>query len=434
MSAPQLGGLAGPILETDYVNTQRRPLDRRSDWPKRLVGGKTLTDPGAKPYSWWSILDPDSQYDLPLTGLSGTVIDPELSNSDLPFLHPFGNDFEFKVAPDERYFDLVAPTEPDPGYSFARLEANTTFDLDVPGVIGMEIDSRLVPYKFRRAVKEGDRVALWGRWIVDAGHDDFHTEIHPPLLMATAHRTRSQQEAGARGVKGDATMVQIITRPYLVDQDFGDGGVVEHFVKEVAKVEALLSRQVEANPRLLDMPFKGLHVFSFKVRPPAPRVDRGDRLIVEFSLTRRSDSVAIEVLKGNDNESVRVVIVLNEAGYDPPPKPRATSYSITLDELVDKYDPENADLWRLGIFAGILAGPFRGLILNQGVKTRRFAPPPDPVIQRTTRVPLANLRPVNIPLDTSQAFPLSGTVKLEWERSGGVGSIPQVPAPVLGDT
>jgi hypothetical protein len=420
MSAPQFPPPAGPILETDYVNTRRSPLDRRRDWPKRLVGGKAVYEPGAKQYAWASVYDPDDgQYDLPLTGLSGTVIDPHPSNSDLWFLHPFGFDFEFFVAPDERYFDLVAPIETEDAYTNATRQANTAFGLNVPGVIGMECERGLVPTQFRNAVKEGHRVALWGRWIVDAGHPDFHTEIHPPLLMATAQQTRSKQQAGARGGKGDATLVQIITRPYLVDQNFGDGGLFEHFVKEAAKVLALLSTRVEANPRLLPMPFRGLNIFSFKVRPPTPRRDRRDRLFVEFSLARRDDSVAIQVLKGNDNESVRVVVVLNEAGYVPPPQPTASSYSIGLDD-VDDYDPEVGKWFRRVVFAELIASPLQGIILSRGIKTRRFAPPPAPTIQRTTRVPLTDLRPVNIPVDTSQVWPLSGTVKLEWERGGPI--------------
>src|SRR4051812_43250770 len=276
---------AGPILETDYINPPRRPADHRPTWPSNLVGGKTFLTLGAHKYDWVSIIDPESEYEQPAVGLSGTVIGPEVSGSDNPFLHPFLNDYEFHVAPDPRYFDLLAPRMTDRSYVNATAVANTKFGLKVPGVIGMEWDGRLVPAQFK--AEEGDRVALFGRWIVDTGHDDFHTEIHPPLLMATGRRARSQQQVETRSkAEDDATTVSVITRPYLVSQEFGDGGLFEHLIKEIAKVLSPiipLSLQVEAHPRLLEMPFTGLNIVTFKMRPPTPRADPRDSLVVEFS-------------------------------------------------------------------------------------------------------------------------------------------------------
>jgi hypothetical protein len=237
-----------PILETDYVNT---PLpNRRGNWTSRAAGGHTFMTAQGPKYGWQNLHDPNNEFDLPLTGLSGTIVqEPHVSTSDMPFLHPFGNDFEFHVAPDPQYADLVAPTMTDPDYVASTQAANAQFGLKVKGVVGMEIDSGLVPAQYRPQL--GDRTCLWGRWIVDAGHDDFHTEIHPPLLMVGARAVRSsQQPAGAR--THDATVVRIISRPYLVSQDFGDGGLLEHLVKEVAKVVGIagipLSLGVEAHP------------------------------------------------------------------------------------------------------------------------------------------------------------------------------------------
>jgi hypothetical protein len=281
--------------------------------------------------------------------------------------------------------------------------------------LGWKCDSKLVPPQFR--AKEGDRVALWGRWIVDSGHDDFHTEIHPPLLMATARPTRIQQQAKARGGARDATSVQIITRPYLVSQEFGDGGLFEHLIKELASVSTFppLSFQVEAHPRLLDMPFTRLNIMTFKVRPPTPRAHLGDKLMVEFSFTRRDDSVAIQILKGNDDESVRIVVVLNAAGYVPPPKPGTRTYTVTLDEL-EKMDKTAGSIYRSVIFLDILASPLAPIILKRGIKSTKYVGPNAPVAAPGKRVALANLRPVHTPVDDSQPFPLFGTVKLEWQR------------------
>jgi hypothetical protein len=68
------------------------------------------------------------------------------------------------------------------------------FDTRLPGTLGMEIDHDLIPESY--LPRDGDRVAVFGRWIVDCGHGDndqgvsgFHTEIHPPLLVASGRQT-----------------------------------------------------------------------------------------------------------------------------------------------------------------------------------------------------------------------------------------------------
>src|SRR5438105_9591446 len=76
------------------------------------------------------------------------------------------------------------------------------------GFIEMEIDRGLLPEAYRP--REGDRMAVWGRWIVDCGHSIFSTEIHPPLVLASA-----------RAVSADTTSVRLVGRAFLVSQDYG---------------------------------------------------------------------------------------------------------------------------------------------------------------------------------------------------------------------
>jgi hypothetical protein len=414
----------GPILETDYVNTPRSPRDRRADWPKWLVGGKTFLSPGANRYAYVSVHDPDSEYDSPLTGLSGTAIKPETSPSDNPFLHPFGNDFEFYLAPDPPYYELAAPrtSKTWQDYIDATAVANTKYGLNVPAVLGVEWDGGLVPTQFR--AKEGDRVALWGRWIVDVGHDDFHTEIHPPVIMATARPARSTQQGGGTG-SGDATIVSILTRPYLVSQEFASGGLFEHLATEAGKVLGFASTQIQAHPHLLSVPFQGLNIVTFKVRPPTTRQDFKDVLMAEFSMTRRDDSVAIQLLRGSDGESVRVILVLNEAGYVPPPVPDAVTHTVTLEEL-DKDSSTAGNAYRGAIFAAVLLAPHAAAVLKRGIKSTKFVKPKAPTLGPTTRVKVDDLRPVKTKIDVNQPFPLFGTLKVEWQRAAGVVS-PQPP-------
>lgn len=74
MSFPLPVGPSGPVLDTDYENQDWRPLDNRPDWPKMLVGGKIFLHQGAHKYECVSVHDPDSEYDLPLTGLVASVV------------------------------------------------------------------------------------------------------------------------------------------------------------------------------------------------------------------------------------------------------------------------------------------------------------------------------------------------------------------------
>lgn len=84
---------------------------------------------------------------------------------------------------------LLAPgnlDKTDGDWQSANSEAKD-LGISAPGFIELEIDRGLLPSLYRP--RKGDRVAICGRWIVDCGHDIFSTEIHPPLVLATARAT-----------------------------------------------------------------------------------------------------------------------------------------------------------------------------------------------------------------------------------------------------
>jgi hypothetical protein len=402
-------GPIGPILSTDFVNPS---IGTEGNWTSRIAHGHTYLTGG---HAWINALDPGNQFDQPMIGLSGTVVsEPEISNADLPFLHPFGFDYEFLVAPDAQYDELVGPNMTE-SYKTAT-EAARAQGLDVSGVVGMEIEKGLVPKPYRAS--RGDRVCLFGRLIVDAGHDDFHTEIHPPLVMVCARPARSGQQLSSRARGLDATTASIIARPFLVDQDFDDGAVVKHLAKEFAKVNAPIpsSFQMEAKPRLMPTPFLGVNVMTFKLRPPTPRVDSADRLIVTSSLTRRDDSVAVQLLPGSDRDSIRIIIVLNEAGYVPPPEPRRISSTWGFKKLFDM-DPIDG----VALLAAVVSPTFNpigpALIGLGGVETHEYAALAAPKLPSPRVSTFDELRPVHVLVDATQPFPLAGMITVEWERA-----------------
>jgi len=109
----------------------------------------------------------------------------------------------------------------------------------------METDHDLFPDAYQP--HDGDRAAVFGRWIVDCGHGDetknntlipgFHTEIHPPLLVATGRHTG--HGAFSANCSGEQTCSSLIGRPYLISQYFGDGYFLKHLAHEAEKLGCL---------------------------------------------------------------------------------------------------------------------------------------------------------------------------------------------------
>jgi hypothetical protein len=407
----------GPILTAVPFNNSPRP-GGDGNWTKRLVGGDLFLRGPEPRHGWVSVYDPNSEFDQPLTEVSGIALDPRPSNSDLPFVHPFGNDFEFELAPDAPYFDLVAETM-EGSYSTATERARTEFNMDVPGVIGVETDLGLVPGQYKP--EDGDRVCVWGRLIVDAGHSDFHTEIHPYLVMASARPTPSaQQDPSAR--TPDATIVRITSRPFLVSQEFPHGSLFNHFLVQLGEAVLNPFSHIDAHPRLMPKPFAGLQTLIFDIRPPTPRRRRSDRLILESTITRRNKSVALAVTEHPDGgDAVRAMIMLNETGYDPPSEPARHDFTVKRADL-EQLDPTAAAAMDASIFALAIAGqPQVAAVIAKGFPTHRYDHPRAASAGHAssrTRQPVSDLPGVPTNMDNGQPFPLFGTLKLEWEREG----------------
>src|SRR5215472_7954762 len=82
-------------------------------WSGNVVQGKTFDGTSAHKFEWVSVLNPGTEQDDQV-GLTGTAVKPDDSQFDIPFTHPFGNDFEFTIAPDPAYDGLLATANKDP--------------------------------------------------------------------------------------------------------------------------------------------------------------------------------------------------------------------------------------------------------------------------------------------------------------------------------
>jgi hypothetical protein len=134
--------------------------------------------------------------------ITGVASQAQIFTADLPFTHPFGNDLTFNVKLDKPY----APIGQVAGIP------DTSGDIPPVGSIHTEIEQGLIPHSspdtflpgFMPA--NGDTIAAYGRWIIDCGHGDFHTEIHPPALLSFAHQ------------QGSATVAHAFFDPYRVPE------------------------------------------------------------------------------------------------------------------------------------------------------------------------------------------------------------------------
>jgi hypothetical protein len=297
---------------------------------------------------------------------------------------------------------------------------------DVKGVLGVETDQGLLPdfsSPFGYGPQAtGDSVAVWGRWIVDAGHPDFHTEIHPPLMVASAHPLPLLGET-------DST---VVGRPYLVDQlgyqtDDGvihDGGVFDHLGNEVRKVLGNgnflgipSSTTLEAHPDLLPTFAPGdtqVKLMDYVVQAPIPSPGPGFRLIANMSFTVRTGiTVSVTPLPGQNAVEVHVTMDPTQYKQAPPPANKTTYYD---DQLVGgAVDGVVAGLGDILLSPG--ANPLIGLAADinlrqavvRGVSTDSYtlSPPTPPLFQVAVDALQGNANAyATVNNDDSQPFPI----------------------------
>jgi hypothetical protein len=457
------------ILEIQNVNPPPPAADpTRGDLWWSTKGGQSF--PQDRDLEWDQILAPGEEYDESLVGVTGWVLNPHITNIDLPMTHPFldlafnfdgsikqvNGDWEFKMMPDEQYITLVTVAngrldEPD-GTIVDPLIDHAINDLKLPwpaglnGLLGVEIESKLVPPGFQNRVKEGDRVALFGRWIIDQGHpnknlDAYRAEIHPPLLMASG--SIQQDAAGA-----EFTRVVFTSRPYLPGQRYttdqnsayddsaGDDGAFKgHLFNELGKVLLPpLSFKVSFHNKIKSHPFLGTHLLHFIVRPPplSGHVIGGVRppmdLAVSFNFTVRK-GVAVEVTSLASGQ-VDVLIAMNSLEYNPPPLPPRQDQNWTRGDL-NLVGPKTGVL-NMGagdlIFnvAELLLGALNPeviLVLDSGVICDLYDGPAGVTVLETldTRGAVLNATAFPIPAgqgitqnDSASAFPVAGWLEAKW--------------------
>ena len=300
-------------------------------------------------------------------------------------------------------------------------------------------------------MSHGDRLAIFGRWILDQGHgipkdDDpnshYRTEIHPPLLMATGS---VQQDAAG----GQFTRVLFMSRPFLPAQKYtvdpkdayndnaeDDGPLASHLKNEIAKVIGVpfvgipLSWMVEAHPKIKSFPFRGAHLLRVVIRPPVLPDSEAlvpCQLALSFHFTIRG-GCAVQVIS-TAKDSVDVLIALNEVGYTPFSLPERTERTYSRDQLDSLSRGAGGAIFDVEALASgialLLGGPGDAakvaLILERGIKTSEYARVPEiDILDRGNAA--ANVFADQIPagvgvtVNDNQPYPVYGWLEAKWIR------------------
>lgn len=174
------------------LRVQERPVlppsALQSSWESRLnltdeerdcrcQGGGGLVDPQWVTVSNWTGASDYKRVEGYVSRSWPSVVDAPF-NHDLVWSYPptgnfyVDNDINLQVSPDPRDYNLLS-TKPE-------------FE-SYPRVLGCETGLNSIPERLRPL--EGDRVSLFGFWILDCGHEPYYTEIHPIVGWAV-HRNR----------------------------------------------------------------------------------------------------------------------------------------------------------------------------------------------------------------------------------------------------
>lgn len=389
---------------------------------------------GGAPNEWQEISDQT-------VGVAGVAIDPHTSNADVPFTHPFGLlDFEFYIAPDNHpnFAKLLAPNNrgqiADKEYSVAMdhaialLQDPNDYQLPtIPGILGVEMDRGLIPevsigdrkYRLQLSAVEadrvhemrvrpahGDRVVVFGTWIEDCGHDDFRSEIHPPLLIASAHSPLKSD--GTPDL--EETRTAVVSRPYLVTQRFIDAGgrrvgLFDHLMAELGLQIIAPWHHIEAAAEIADAPWTGNQDLRYRVAPAAPRVSPQDRLEVRYHFAIRSGVDVIVDISGGDEAVVRVT--MDARKYVAPPLPPKYDWTITQKYLTDMSANAGEQYDLIERIEAVLS-QWGALSTDQGVNMPYFP---------ALRLDVAAIDFDNqIERSDEQPFPLVGWLNVRWRR------------------
>ncbi len=138
--------------------------------------------------TYWLGTQPPQQFSASSGPLSTRCDPTDLAMGVTPckVVNSYADDWVVFVKPDPDYLFMLAShpsappvNTPDEGRGLGN------YDREHKGNLENEIEEWLLPGGFRP--EAGDRALMLGRWVVDCGHDDWHSEIHPMEVIVSQH-------------------------------------------------------------------------------------------------------------------------------------------------------------------------------------------------------------------------------------------------------
>lgn len=233
--------------------------------------------------------------------VSGKVAKVHQGPGDLPMDHPLGDDLSMDVDLDSGFkpFSMQLGTAPsDTKAGQLHVEISSGFIPHVPSTAAAPAGDNWRQLSDRSLANfqpgfdhpaVGDRVLVAGRFIVDCGHPDYHTELHPISFMAWSHQA------------GNKTVVRLYGNAYwdteLYNPDLTLAGQVGSATRTGRPDTKPLPRYlVDEVARLLTGQSDRLHAFELvgSQTPPstsweacAPTGSKGSKLSVSFDVRAR---------------------------------------------------------------------------------------------------------------------------------------------------
>ena len=230
----------------------------------------------------------------------------------------------------------------------ANSSTSPGLNLNAQGFLHIEIDQGQIQREYRP--QHGDRAAIFGRWVVDAGHDTFSTEIHPLLLAATARHTALTPDiinVVPRPLSlMDGTHSTVISRAHLVGQYFiyvrwpGGGNILGGLraslttqLYEYGVGSRPLWERINLNPNMFPGWRGGSCIMTYVVSPPTSRKAAGGQLFVRYHFTVRTGVSAYVLNTEMDSVEIRVTFVDDGTPLLPIVPPGGQQITILPSEL-----------------------------------------------------------------------------------------------------
>jgi hypothetical protein len=417
-------------------------------YPTNFAGTKQIVPNVGAPFEW----APASGG--PASPVLGRVIytNKDREKDDIPWDHPFGYDYWFNLAPaDSRYLPLLSSSElpsadcpvgayPQPGQSLPEacrqtdLEVRPNHDADACEALCIERANHLIPVGSLHTEIEGglipeaylpdanDWVYMRGHHIVDCGHDNFGSEIHPPTILVKAH---SNQQTGL-------VRSTLIVAPYFTNQfytgasdflirgrkTFWDQMMALITMNAMGPVNLVpgLYAPLEVLPSIDNTPFTQRIVARYTVAlAPSPGKTAAS---VRYHFEIRP-GVSIQVSRPNQTQA-QVEVVLDPNTYVPLSSPKCTKVHYSFDTIDARAKwPSGASRALTNSVLPLIPGlppPSIALTaaLNEGLIMYECAVPGE--VPRNPG-PVEEVADNQVNVNLGIAYPAYGWLDLEWDNS-----------------